>query len=757
MRHVEEFVVEDTKFEGQENSPTALELIETTAHIINSTFLSNRKGLYRECVPSPFGAQFGCLLAGFIGGAIIAANSTVDISQNRFEDNEADYGGAIFAEQDSIISMSGNVFVSNNAQEGGVLYFGSSTITIEESEFYDNSATRGGVLLSYSSTITIEASEFHQNSARDGGVLDSSSNNITVEASEFYDNSAGWGGVLYSDSSIIIIETSEFHDNSATELGGVLVSTSSTIIIEASELHDNSATKSGGVLLSISSSIRLEASELHDNSARGAKGGGVLDSVKCTITIKASELHDNSASDMGGVLYSYNSTITIEASEFYDNSADVNSGGVLYSIHGTTIIKASEFHDNSASIGGVLDSSSITIIIETSEFHDNNAINRGGVLHSDSSTIIIASSNFTNNVSPIGAIIHATSRSMIQQMHSFLLINNNIADRYAVIYLSDSEFIGSDSGNVTFSNNLGSLMAFNSNITFNGYATFVNNQPSQTVSGDFQEGGAITLLQSNIFFYGACNLEYNHTENGGAIHSTESKLYVNGDVTIAHNTAIGNGGGVYLSTSELNCGHWQRESNFELYNNTAVSKGGGLHIFGSSIKAASSRYQYTYTGARINITGNTAERGGGLSLEANAKLYILKYDNYYDYDDSNTTIFTANNADYGGAIHVDDDTNSGTCASSTETECFFQVLALHSVEPQYFSLQSIHFSQNCANISGSTLYGGLLDRCAVSPFAEVHKKYPRDFKDRGVGVAYFKNVSTPTYFIQFKRIYGYGD
>jgi hypothetical protein len=58
----------------------------------------------------------------------------------------------------------------------------------------------------------------------------------------------------------------------------------------------------------------------------------------------------------------------------------------------------------------------------------------------------------------------------------------------------------------------------------------------------------------------------------------------------------------------------------------------------------------------------------------------------------------------------------------------------------------MHFSQNHANISGSTLYGGLLDRCTVSPFAEVHNKYPHNFKDRGDGIAYFKNVSTPTYF-----------
>ena len=670
VRHVEEFVVKDTRFEGQDNSSTALELTETTAQIVNSTFLSNRKGSYRGCI-EVFGPESGCLFKGLIGGAIIATNSTVDISRSRFEDNKADIGGAISAERDGIINMSGNMFVSNSASfGGGVLHSSSSTITIEASRFHDNNAFLGGVLASISSAITIKESEFHDNSASSGGIMASSSSAITIEASKFHNNSAiYWGGVLASISAIRIEASALQYYNAFVE--DLLHSNSSTITIETM------------------------ASKFYDNSAYN---GEVLDSSSSNITIEASEFHDNNANYLGGVLYSSHSTITVEASKFYDN----------------------------------------------------NATDSGGVLSARSSNMAIASSNFTNNVSPIGSIIHAISRSVIQHTYSYFLIDNNIADRYAVIYLSDSEFIGDDSGNatVTFSNNLGSLLAFNSNITFNGYATFVNNQPSQTVSGDLQEGGAMTLFQSNVFFDGECNLEHNYAENGGAIHSTESKLYVNGDVIIAHNTATGNGGGVYLLSSELNC---QQESYFELHKNTAVSKGGGLHAIGSSIKAASSLLfkwpQYVYTGAIIDISRNAAERGGGISLEANAKLYILKYDYmmFYYNNDSNTTTFTANSADYGGAIHVDDDTNSGACASNTETECFIQVLALYSIEDQRLMTQSMYFSQNNANISGSTLYGGLLDRCTVSPFAEVHKKYSRDFKDRGDGIAYFKNVSTPTY------------
>ena len=96
-----------------------------------------------------------------------------------------------------------------------------------------------------------------------------------------------------------------------------------------------------------------------------------------------------------------------------------------------------------------------------------------------------------------------------------------------------------------------------------------------------------------------------------------------------------------------------------------------------------------------------------------------------------------------------EDTNSGSCASDLKTGCFFQVLALYSGDYNSVKTQNIYFSQNYATISGSTLYGGLLDRCTVSMLAEVYnyKKYTAyDSKGRDGGIAYFMNVSIPTYF-----------
>ena len=323
-----------------------------------------------------------------------------------------------------------------------------------------------------------------------------------------------------------------------------------------------------------------------------------------------------------------------------------------------------------------------------------------------------------------------------------------------MIYLSDSELKVKYSGSLVLSNNVGSLVSFNSNITFMGCVKFVNNHPmrsnASTNTETLQEGGAITLFQSNVFFNGNCSLQHNNAENGGGLFSTESKLYVNGHVIIAHNSATRNGGGVYLSNSELIC---QWKSNFLLDTNNAGHKGGGLHAVSSSIKAISAYSQNAkpyYTGAKLEFTENVAEMGGGLSLEANAKLYILKY-NYVTLKDTysvNTTVFTANNAySYGGAVYVDDYTNSGTCTSSSKTECFFQVLAVHGHKDFFLKTQIIYFSQNQANISGSTLYGGLLDRCAVSQFAEVYYNFRSHFEGGYDGVAYFMNISVPTYIL----------
>ena len=699
--NVDRLVVHDSSFRGhdQENSGMALELIEATAEIINCTFSLNRYG------------------------AIIAAHSDINISQSIFEKNGAHHfnlhNGAIFVEQQSIINIIACAFVSNSAQIG-VIYSRSCSITIKMSEFYGNNVSYGGVLTSDSSMIEIELSIFKDNI---GSALVSDISIVKINTSEFYDNDVSYDGVLISDRSETIIEQSIFKDN----IGTAVSTYNCTVKIKTSNFFRV-------VLTSYSSDITIEQSVFEYNI-----------------------IYNNDPNSLNGVLISQSSSVTIVKSKFCHNYGII----LIFTNNRNSTIDESEFRNNT---GSVILSSNSNVVITTSEFDNNTEagyflLEQGMILGTYGGTIMINDSNFTNNNGPV---IMALS-SIIEHHNSLQVVNNSAENGYAIVHLYNSEFIGHHSGNAIVSSNLRSLVAFTSNITFMGIVEFSNNEQSQlSTDKSLQEGGAITLVQSNIYFDGTCRLENNHAENGGAIFSIGSKLYVKGNVTVAHNTASRNGGGVYLTESELQC---LNKSIFILLNNTATHKGGGLHAISSFIKAMSILKVTRVETATLNFTNNVAEKGGGLSLEANAKLVILKYEYgdiiygyYFTYRLSYTVMFSANSAGYGGAVYVDDDTNSGTCTGDPKTECFFQCLAyIHGLygprsipdstlnnTRNYLKTQSLYFSNNNASISGSTLYGGLLDRCSVSQFAEVRIKYEEDYEDGGNGITYFKHVSTIT-------------
>ena len=682
--NVDNFVIHETVFRAQENSGTAIELINTTAEFVNCTFSSYKNGKR--------------IRSESVGGAIIVNQSNINISRSTFENNGArdlDKGGTIYAEQQSIITIEDSIFIDNRGKYGSIVHSHSCNVIIKASKFYNNSGGYSGLLILYSSNVMIDQSVFENNT---GGVL--------------YYFGVRYGDLITSHSSTATIEQSVFKNNIDPEgfTVALIYFSSSTVIINIGEVYNNV---------------------------------GYLSVVQSS--------------------YSY---MTINGSTF-----DFNRGIVLNVINGNSTIDQSTFKHNIGSV--LLISANTMITVMTSEFDNNSGagsirIHQKIVLGCSNSTAQLINCNFTNNKSPVIAALD----SMIEYFDSLLIMNNSAENEHAIIHLYNSEFTGHDSGNATISNNMRSLVAFFSNITFRGYTRFSHNHDQQTVTvsdDNLQEGGAITLVQSNLFLDGMCMLEHNQAENGGAILSIEGKFHLRGNLIIAHNTASRNGGGIHLTESEVNC---LSNSTLLLVYNTATHKGGGIHAISSYIRAFSNLKvtEMNVDTAVINFTNNTAQRGGGLSLEANAKLVVLKYEDgeilllsestyrHYTYNQSYTMIFSGNSADYGGAIYVNDDTNSGTCTNDSKTDCFFQSLAhisglyrlseTSSTSINYarniLKTESLYFSKNSASISGSTLYGGLLDRCAVNQFSEVHILYNQEYRDGGNGITYLKHISTVT-------------
>ena len=441
----------------------------------------------------------------------------------------------------------------------------------------------------------------------------------------------------------------------------------------------------------------LISTSTFSNNTAGA-GGVMYTFDDSSFTVSNSTFSNNTAEYFGGVMdTSGNSSFTISTSTFSNNTAV--SGGVMYSFGDSSFaISTSTFASNRAEYGGVMHTSSDSSFnISTSVFVNNKADDSGGVFWCPGGTLNVDNSNFSLNTvsNQAGGVIFILQCST---------------------HITNSRF---DENNV-------SLYTFNSNLTFSGHLIFENSM-EPVIAGNgvtSQKGGAITSFQSTVIFTreSAVRFSNNRASDGGALLATESTITIYGQTTIANNMANNSGGGISLKQSRL-----EIKGVCQFVNNVAV-RGGGIHASSSTIAV--------FQPGTLQVTNNSAKFGGGIYLEVNPKLYILK--NTYEQGSgvSYLMTLTGNHANYGGALYVSDDTNSGAC--SPDIECFIQTLATYQYpDKNLLNTENILFYENTASEQGPDLFGGLLDRCISSPFAEVYQKQRIHYN----GATYLGNIS----------------
>ena len=634
VQNVEEFVLLNAVFDGQDKTETSLSLFESTANIINCSVIYN----FKDVVYWKWMQRDGFKL---VDGLVVVIDSNISFSHCQFDNNE--------------------VMISSH---------------------YSDDDT--SVMLLMNSWVAIDSSTFV--------------NNIAVESYRYGVNTY----VIHQERGHVDISNSYFYNNSVDSYS-VFKSTSGSLNVTNSSFSGNRGTYPSG---------------------KDKIFGGMFILFYSNIFARNNSFDNNNA-DFGGVLYSEESSVTFETCSFDYNHVYVDNGvGLLSASNSNITVKECNFTRNTAWRGAVIKVSNSFMIIEIGLFDSNHAKAEGGVLNTGGSHIIVKDCSFTHNTAQKGAVIYATSTLLT--MTSSVVIANNVATEYATVYLGECEV--NIWGDYVFSNNTGSFVAYRAHVSFMGYSNFLNNQINAQ-DGNILKGGAITLFLSVMRFAGSCNVSYTHAENGGAIRSSESKVYVNGHLTVTHNSANESGGGIYLYNSEMNCS----DCSLQLSHNTAKSRGGGIHAIASTIKFSS-----VHSIVKVVFINNTAEKGGGLSMESNSKLYMLAGDLFSPIQ----VCYIENTADYGAAMFVDDDTYTSTCSRKLKGECFFQVLERYYVYKA--TRKYLQFSQNTARYSGSTLYGGLLDRCAVSPFVELSPYSRLDSRIKTNGLVHFKSVTSST-------------
>ena len=749
---VEQFTLEACTFKGQGRDGTGLELIEvSTAYIMRSSFSSNTGRFNISNVAVDQKIRFG--------GAIIARNSTlgITISDSTLNNNTVTgYGGAVFAYSSNITIVNSTLNNNTVTGGGGAVFADSSNIIIVNSTLNNNTATgengTGGAVFADSSHITIVNSTLNNNTATGengtGGAVFADSSPITIVNSTLNNNTAtgenGTGGAVFADSSHITIVNSTLNNNTVTGengAGGAVCADSSHITIVNSTLNNNTVTGVGGAVCAVSSPIIIVNSTLNSNTATEDGGwGGAVFVESSNITIVKCTLNNNTATGevgAGGAVNAGYSHITIVNSTLNSNTV-IGDGGAVFADSSHITIVNSTLNSNTVTggggWGGAVYAYSSNIIIVNSTLNNNTATGYGGAVFAYSSPITIVNSTLNSNTGSVFSFVSVTFNSS-----GFLEIQSNIASA-GVLYAVESTL--NLSGNTTVSNNYGSLFVYSCNVTFMGYTNIVNNHYRTNTS---QEGGAVTSFQSEIVFMGTANLMYNTAIRGGAISATQSKLYMYGDITVSHNTASVSGGGIYAYQSELN---FKKKFNVNISRNNATDRGGGIYGISSTTRLSD--------GSKTYIGGNHAKRGGGMYLESGAKVYLLKSEAECLQQECVCGICRSwmvlqlynNTADYGGAVYVDDDTNSGTCyatpfsyKTTISSECFIQGISLYKEYSCYANILNIRFANNSATVAGDVLYGGLLDRCGVSPFAEIFLMYTYPTPSSVSAISYIVNIT----------------
>ena len=645
---------------------------------------------------------------------------SITVARSAFRRNVSPHGLALFAISRSIIIIQYSIFVENCGAIINAEHY--SRINLLKNNFSQNTDghSYGGLFQISSCHLTINKCNFVENShyVEDGGIVYSESSSIVTLSSKFKQNYVNSnGGVYFLDYQSILVTNQSLYDSNIAKLsGGVVYALRSDGVKAYGNTFVNNSAFEGGVFSFPNGGNLTSYNNSYINNHANVSGGVFL--ISDSLLFACNDLFEYNSAHIGGVIVATGGDILVDSCKFTKNAANDTGGvGALYII--TFTINSCTFYANSASDGGAFFMRGVEInsFINRTTFISNEAINFGAVVYGGSSKLYLYLLHLTNNSASLG-----------------------------VIYCQKCDFLYIEG--TMFSSNSGSLFIFNSKVIIEGDTQFSYSSNLQNTSDVlYDEGGAITCIQSELTLKQATVLiNDNYARHGGGVMLLETKMFIVYSSIIIHsNNATLSGGGMYLFQSEIIC-----EGHILLIENMAINKGGAMHMIGSRVNIPISSFTSRAPPGTIHISGNVAEEGGGMYFEGNSKLYIsIEGPITSEVAKNRKSVFVNNSASYGGAVFIADGTDSGSCSSmssdsvqSAATECAIQVLSLHDFIGEGYKLpRNFMFSHNSASVSGSDLYGGLLDRCRASFYAEVRQVYKHAKEIDFLGVPYLKNIS----------------
>ncbi len=547
---------------------------------------------------------------------------------------------------------------------------------------------------------------------------------------EFNRNSKGpYGSAISLIGTTGCITNTTFASNLAEGVGGALTMLGSTVNITDSSFNNNQAKDFGGAIAMLESTGYITSTEFVNNQAKEF-GGAIAMVDKSKGYIINATFVSNQAVKYGGAIMGLTESIAnITNTRFVNNDAGTSGGAIQFVVDGTyfgiylTISKCMFYNNSALRSGGAITARKTKILIRDNtkyltEFKSSGNVYKGnhvlfgehvpyggGAVFSSLSTLF-ENDLFMKNSAAYGAAIVLSGPFISMNMS-----NCSFTDHKQKRKSDFSIFVGFQISaiitNITMANNsIQALLVILSDLTFHGHTRFTNNTWAHNYGG-------ILLASSSILTFSELSVTKitgNTADFGGGLYLNKSKLYGYGDMLIVDNIAMNSGGGIYAtksiilfqSTSNVHC----KTNHVKILNNTAQKDGGGIYLSDTTVNIQNSG---------ITLSDNHAEQfGGGISFADNSKINVKCNHGFLIHS---YLYFKRNSALKGGGVHVSDKTNAQQfCFSSNEQPCFLLNEICSNKNPYNCNNYSkyTHFENNTAVVTGSDIYGGMLDTCKTT-------------------------------------------
>ena len=591
--------------------------------------------------------------AGNRGGAIDIFASDAHIIGSNFTDNSADYGGAVFAGNNADQSeISDSIFLGNSATyNGGAVDWNASSGIITDSRFEQNTADYGGAVFVGTSSNDgyIIGSNFTNNAANvRGGAVDWNGSSGHVNDSIFEGNEAIDGGAMYlgSGASNGNVYNCSFVSNRADGTrgkgGAILFHTVDQIYVGASNFTSNSADHAGAIYIEECNGAVIETSEFTSNSANN---DGAIHWQGENGILRDSLFTSNTATEDAGAIGWKGVSSNITNVTFDKNTAGGKAGAIYWvNVSGDEISNVT-FTENQANKGGAVYWESGNGVIYDAVFDSNVAFERGGAVYiTGLSGNALRNATFTLNQATGhynpqgieygdgGAIYITDSDNM--ELNDLTFENNGAALKGGAIFVNNTDDSVLD--DLTFKDNrvnkVGGTIYWEGSTNVTIYEISINGSVAHDEGGAIYLTGVEGLLEnitldqttSSYASGGAIYANGNITINNATLTNFQSLNFIanaimldGGNSTVANSTLTGNNAIVVGENTEAHIiKNTIRDSPDEGY---AVLNEGTLYLDGNDfddviINAGVIETQ-TYTVVLGNKTVN-ATKGDNVQLNA---------------------------------------------------------------------------------------------------------------------------------------------